>query len=56
VDIFGKADRMSTMSDVAPTSKSRRVRRRFTDEYRAGAVRLVIDEHRSIAQVARNST
>jgi len=30
---------MSKMSDVAPTSKSRRVRRKFTDEFRAGAVR-----------------
>ena len=44
---------MSTMSDVAPTPKSRRVRRQFTEEFRAGAVRLVLDEHRSIAQVAR---
>lgn len=44
---------MSTMSDTAPTPKSRRVRRQFTEEFRAGAVRLVIDEHRSIAQVAR---
>ena len=44
---------MSTMSESAPTPKSRRVRRQFTDEFRAGAVRLVIDEHRSIAQVSR---
>lgn len=43
---------MSPMSDVATTSKSRRVRRQFTDEFRAGAVRFVIDEHRSIAKVA----
>ena len=42
------------MSDVAPTSKSRRVRRQVTDEFRAGAVRLVVDEHRSIAQVPRD--
>jgi len=41
------------MSDVAPTSERRRVRRQFTDEFRAGTVRLVIDEHRSIAKVAR---
>jgi transposase len=41
------------MSDSAPTPKSRRARRQFTDEFRAGAVRLVIDEHGSIAQVAR---
>jgi transposase len=41
------------MSEVALTPQSRRARRQFTDEFRAGAVRLVIDEHRSIAQVAR---
>jgi len=28
-------------------------RRQFTDEFRAGAVRLVLDEGRSIAQAAR---
>jgi len=44
---------MSTVSDVAPTPESRRARRHFTEEFRAGAVRLVIDEHRSIAYVAR---
>ena len=45
---------MSTMSDTAPSSKPRRQRRQFTEEFRVGAVRLVIDEHRSIAQVARD--
>ncbi len=44
---------MSTMTEIAPTPKRRRARRQFTDEFRAGAVRLVIDEHRRIAQVAR---
>jgi len=44
---------MSTMTEIAPTPTRRRARRQFTDEFRAGAVRLVIDEHRSIAQVAR---
>jgi len=44
---------MSTMSDTAPSTKPRRQRRQFTEEFRAGAVRLVTDEHRSIAQVAR---
>ena len=29
-------------------------RRSFTDEYRASAVSFVLDEHRSIAEVARN--
>ena len=41
------------MTEIAPTPKRRRARRQFTDEFRAGAVRLVSDEHRSIAQVAR---
>ena len=44
---------MSTMSEVAPTPKTRRARRQFSDEFRAGAVRLVLAEHRSIAKVAR---
>lgn len=29
-------------------------RRRFTEEFKAGAVRLVLDEGQSVAQVARN--
>ena len=33
---------------------SRRSRRSFTDEFKAGAVRLVIDEGKTISQVARN--
>jgi transposase len=33
---------------------SRRPRRSFTDEFRAGAVRLVLDEGKTIPQVARN--
>jgi transposase len=44
---------MSTMSEVAPTPTPRRARRQFSAEFRAGAVRLVLDEHRSIAKVAR---
>ena len=44
---------MSTMSEIAPTPKARRARRQFTEEFRAGAVRLVTDEHRGIIQVAR---
>lgn len=34
--------------------KPRRVRRSFTDEFRAGAVRLVLDEGKTVAQVARD--
>lgn len=33
---------------------SRRPRRSFTDDFRAGAVRLVLDEGKTIPQVARN--
>lgn len=33
---------------------SRRARRSFTDEFKAGAVRLVLDQGKAIPQVARN--
>ena len=39
---------------MAANKKRRRPRRSFTDEFKAGAVRLVIDEGKSIAQVARD--
>ena len=32
----------------------RRTRRQFTDEFRAGAVRLVLDEGKTVSQVARD--
>jgi transposase len=35
-------------------SISRRTRRSFTDEFKAGAVRLVLDEGKTIPQVARD--
>ena len=35
-------------------TKNRGVRRSFTDEYKAGAVRLVLDEGKTVAQVARD--
>jgi transposase len=35
-------------------TKKRRARRSYTDEYKAGAVRLVLDEGKTIAQVARD--
>ena len=41
---------MSTMADA---SKSRRPRRRFTDEFKQQAVRLVLDEGKSVTAVAR---
>jgi transposase len=34
--------------------KGRRARRAFTAEFKAGAVRLVLDEGKSVAQVARD--
>jgi transposase len=34
--------------------KGRRARRSFTAEFKAGAVRLVLDEGKSVAQVARD--
>lgn len=45
---------VSRMSKEESTSKGRRTRRSFTPEFRAGAVRLVIDEHQTVAQVARD--
>ena len=50
VDIFRKVDTMSTMAD----SKTRRRRRSYTDEFKASAVRLVLDEGRSVAGAARD--
>jgi transposase len=38
----------------ADSGKKRRARRSYTDEYKAGAVRLVLDEGKTIAQVARD--
>jgi transposase len=38
---------------MAETSKSRRPRRRFTDEFKQQAVRLVLDEGKSVTAVAR---
>ena len=35
-------------------SEGRRARRRFTEEFRAGAVRLVLDEGKSAGAVARD--
>jgi transposase len=34
--------------------RAKRARRQFTDEFKAGAVRLVLDEGKSVAQVARD--
>jgi transposase len=39
---------------MARMAKERRQRRSFTDEFKAGAIRLVLDEGKTIAQVARD--
>jgi transposase len=42
------------MSTMAPhTSTTRRARRQFSEEFRAQAVRLVLDEGKTVAAVAR---
>ena len=41
---------MSTMTDT----KDRRPRRSFTDDYKTGAVRLVLDEGKTVASAARD--
>jgi transposase len=41
------------MSSMGSSKAARRGRRQFPDEFRAGAVRLVLDEGKSIGAVAR---
>ena len=38
----------------AKEGRAKRARRQFTDEFKAGAVRLVLDEGKTIAEVARD--
>ncbi len=42
------------MSRPMADTPSRRPRRQFTDEFKAGAVRLVLDEGKTVAAVARD--
>jgi transposase len=42
------------MSRMETSKAERRPRRRFTEEFKAGAVRLVIDEGKSVGAVARD--
>jgi transposase-like protein len=49
VDIFRKVDAMST---PMPDTPNRRARRQFTDEFNASAVRLVLDEGKTVGAVA----
>src|SRR5229473_1939311 len=39
---------------MADEKQHRRARRSFTDDFRAGAVRLVLDEGKTVMQVARD--
>ena len=39
---------------VSKMGKSKRARRSFTDEFKAGSVRLVLEEGKTVAQVARD--
>ena len=41
------------MARMGSNGSGRRVRRQFSDEFRAGAVRLVLDEGRTMGAVAR---
>jgi transposase len=41
------------MSRMRSSNGGRRARRRFSDEYKAGAVRLVLDEGKTVGAVAR---
>jgi transposase len=41
------------MLGMESSTRTRRTRRQFTEEFRAGAVRLVLDEGRTIGGVAR---
>jgi transposase len=49
VDTDRKADTVSIMDEG---KRSKRSRRTFTDEFKAGAVRLVLDEGKTIPKVA----
>jgi len=42
------------MGRMRDRDRTKRPRRSFTDEFKAGAVRLVIEEGKTIAQVARD--
>jgi transposase len=42
------------MRSMDAGKKQKRARRQFTDEFKAGAVRLVLDEGKTVAEVARD--
>jgi transposase len=41
------------MASMGSSKAGRRVRRQFTEEFKAGAVRLVLEEERTVGAVAR---
>jgi transposase len=41
------------MSRMSKEARGRRPRRQFTDEFKAGAIRLVLDEGKTVGAVAR---
>jgi transposase len=43
-----------TVSNMAEGKRQKRPRRSFTDEFKTGAIRLVLDEGKTIPQVARD--
>jgi transposase len=49
VDISGEVDTMSSME----AKRAKRARRKFSEEFKAGAVRLVLDEGKTVSAVAR---
>jgi len=54
IDPFREADTVSKMETKRGSGPGRQGKRRqFTDEFKAGAVRLVLDERKTVAQVAR---
>ena len=50
MDTFRKVD---TMGRMGSSRGGRRVRRQFSDEFKEGAVRLVLDEGKTVGAVAR---
>lgn len=45
---------MSSMDPESKPKKPRRARRSFTEEFKASAVRLVLDQGKSVAAAARD--
>ena len=53
VDTFRETSEVSKM-EPTKTKRSMRKRRQYTPEFKAGAVRLVLDEGKSVTDVARD--